>query len=73
MESQHERERDGETEVDFEHASGQHPAGQHPAGQHPAGQHPAGQQPGGGSRTELISMVLFGLMVIVASVCFVIW
>lgn len=58
MESQHERESDGETEVDLEHASGQHPAG---------------QQPGGGSRTELISMVLFGLMVIVASVCFVIW
>lgn len=58
MESQHERERDGEAEVDLEHASGQHPAG---------------QQPAGGSRTELISMVLFGLMVIVASVCFVIW
>lgn len=32
-----------------------------------------GQQPAGGSRGEVISMVLFGLMVIIASVCFVIW
>lgn len=29
--------------------------------------------PSGGSRGEVISMVLFGIMVIIASVCFVIW
>ncbi|GAA4262188.1 hypothetical protein K3888_03125 [Dietzia aurantiaca] len=33
----------------------------------------SGQQPAGSSRGEVISMVLFGLMVIIASVCFVIW
>lgn len=34
---------------------------------------PQEDQPFGSSKGEMISMILFGLMVIIASACFVIW
>lgn len=40
--------------------------------QEPEDQQPV-DAPFGSSKGEMISMVLFGLMVIMASVCFVIW
>ena len=41
--------------------------------QQPEAEQQRDDAPFGSSRGEMISMVLFGLMVIIASACFVIW